>query len=83
MALINSHELNQRKSTHVLGDINPDWPDETKEAEAKLWRDKELEKSDWVVPVTDHPARDSYLAYRAKLRDWPSTEAFPETKPTL
>jgi len=83
MALINSHELNSRRATYVLGEINPDWPEETKATEARLWRDKELSDSDWIVPLTDHPERASYLTYRANLRDWPSTDDFPNTKPTL
>jgi len=31
----------------------------------------------------DHPERESYLTYRTKLRDWPTTDDFPNTKPTL
>ena len=53
------------------------------ESKQKSWRNKELKDTDWVVPVTDHPKRASYLAYRTKLRDWPSTDDFPNTKPTL
>lgn len=47
------------------------------------WRNKELKSTDWIVPVTDHPERASYLTYRTNLRDWPSTDDFPNTKPTL
>lgn len=53
------------------------------EETAREWRDKELYNSDWIVPLTDHPERESYLTYRQALRDWPSTDAFPDTKPTL
>lgn len=53
------------------------------EVAAKAWRDGELKLTDWIVPITDHPERASYLTYRANLRDWPSTEDFPNTKPTL
>ena len=49
----------------------------------RAWRNKELLTTDWVVPLTDHPERASYLTYRTKLRDWPSTDDFPNTKPTL
>lgn len=83
MALINSHELNQRKSAYTLGYINPDWPDEVKAEEARLWRDKELSDSDWVASIPDHGMHTSYMAYRTALRDWPSTSDFPDTKPTL
>lgn len=83
MALINSHKLNSRRVTHVLGDINPDWPEETKAVEARLWRDKELEKSDWIASIPDHGMYDAYITYRQALRNWPSTDDFPNTKPTL
>lgn len=51
--------------------------------EAKTWRNIELAKTDWIVPVTDHPERASYLTYRTALRNWPSTDDFPGTRPTL
>lgn len=50
---------------------------------AREWRDLELKSTDWIVPISDHPERASYLTYRANLRNWPSTDAFPNTKPTL
>ena len=53
------------------------------EVAAKAWRDGELKLTDWIVPITDHPERASYLTYRASLRDWPATDDFPNTKPTL
>lgn len=49
----------------------------------RQWRNDELKKSDWIVPITDHPERASYLTYRANLRNWPSTDDFPGTRPTL
>lgn len=49
----------------------------------RKWRDKELKDTDWIVPITDHPERASNLAYRAILRDWPSTSNFPSIRPTL
>lgn len=51
--------------------------------ESKKWRNEELKKSDWIVTITDHPERASHLTYRANLRDWPSTNDFPNTRPTL
>ncbi len=51
--------------------------------EAKLWRDEELKSTDYIVYVTDHPQHSDYMAYRVALRDWPSTDDFPSTKPTL
>jgi hypothetical protein len=50
---------------------------------ARLWRNQELERSDWIVPVSDHPQRSAYMTYRTALRNWPSTDDFPATKPEL
>jgi len=51
------------------------------EAEAREWRDSELQGTDFIVPLTDHPDQTATLTYRQELRDWPSTDAFPDTKP--
>ena len=53
------------------------------EAAARIWRNEELEATDFIVPLSDHPQRAAYMTYRAALRDWPSTSAFPDTLPTL
>jgi hypothetical protein len=50
---------------------------------ARSWRNMELLETDYIVPLTDHPQRDAYMSYRTALRDWPSTDDFPDTKPTL
>jgi hypothetical protein len=50
---------------------------------ARLWRNDELASTDCIVPLTDHPDHAATLAYRAALRDWPTTSDFPDTKPTL
>lgn len=55
----------------------------TAEETGRAWRNGELRSTDWIVSITDHPQRSSYLTYRANLRDWPSTSDFPNTKPTL
>jgi hypothetical protein len=52
------------------------------ETEARGWRDQELQSTDFIVPLTDHPYHAATLIYRQELRDWPSTEDFPNTKPT-
>ena len=52
-------------------------------ADARAWRDSELQATDWIVPLSDHPQRAAYLNLRTALRDWPSTSEFPATKPTL
>ena len=51
------------------------------EAEAREWRDSELSSTDNVAQTPDYPNRDAILVYRQELRDWPSTDAFPDTKP--
>mgnify|MGYP003658789731 CR=1 FL=1 len=53
------------------------------EAEAKEWRDGELQSTDYIIPLTDHPDHATTITYRQELRDWPSTENFPNTKPTI
>ena len=52
------------------------------EAEGREWRDNELKSTDSIVPLTDHPDHAATITYRQELRDWPSTEDFPNTKPT-
>ena len=52
-------------------------------ADARAWRDSELQATDGIPAITDHPQRAAYLTYRTALRDWPSTADFPATKPTL
>jgi hypothetical protein len=76
MALIQSQQIINR----ILSDIEAVRdPSET----AREWRDLELKSTDWIVSILDHPERESYLTYRTKLRDWPTTDDFPNTKPTL
>jgi len=53
------------------------------EKSAKEWRNQELDNTDYIVPLTDHPDHAATLAYRTLLRDWPSTSDFPDTKPTI
>jgi len=52
------------------------------EAEARSWRDNELQSTDFIFSLTDHPDHAATITYRQELRDWPSTDAFPNTKPT-
>ena len=51
--------------------------------EPRPWRDSELAKTDILMLLPDYPDKDSLTTYRQKLRDWPSTGDFPDTKPTL
>lgn len=50
---------------------------------ARTWRDSELEATDKAAQTPDWPNRDNILTYRAGLRDWPATDDFPDTPPTL
>ena len=49
--------------------------------EAREWRNTELQATDFIVPLMDYPNRSAWLTYRQELRDWPTTDAFPDTKP--
>ena len=53
------------------------------ELEARQWRDTELQRTDIAATVSDYPNAEAILTYRQALRDWPSTEDFPDTKPAL
>lgn len=68
--------------TVTQGDVSNISVSELKEVQV-AWRNKELKNSDWIITITDHSNRDAYLTYRQKLRDWPATDTFPYTRPTL
>ena len=51
--------------------------------EARQWRDSELDATDKAAQTSDWPNRDNILTYRTALRDWPSTDSFPATRPVL
>lgn len=54
----------------------------TKEEEEKLWRDFELNLTDYIVPIIDHPQHAAYMTYRQELRDYPLQSDFPNgTRP--
>ena len=55
----------------------------TPEQKARTWRDEELTRTDVAATVTDYPNADAYITYREALRQWPSTEDFPATRPEL
>ena len=63
--------------------VEPTPTQPTAEEAARMWRDMELAVTDYIVPLSDHPQRAAYMTYRTALRDWPSTENFPNTRPTL
>ena len=49
----------------------------------RMLRNKELERTDLLLLLPDHPDKDNLTTYRQELRDWPSTSDFPDTLPTL
>ena len=55
---------------------------EQQNQEARDWRDNELKSTDFIVPLSDYPNRTAWMTYRQELRDWPSTDDFPDNKPT-
>ena len=63
--------------------VDPTPVEPTAEEAARQWRDHELAFTDWIMPLIDHPQREAHITYRELLRQWPSTESFPETKPEL
>jgi len=63
--------------------VEPTPAEPTAEEEARMWRDMELSATDYIVPLTDHPQRAAYMAYREALRDWPATADFPDTRPEV
>ena len=52
----------------------------TKEQLEREWRNSELESTDLIVPLTDHPKHLAYLTYRQELRDYPSQSDFPNNQ---
>jgi len=51
--------------------------------EAREWRDKELLDTDYIASIVDHSLYSNIMWYRANLRNWPSTDDFPLTKPIM
>jgi hypothetical protein len=55
--------------------FNPQFPDATNEQkweQIRLWRDKELKKSDWRM-ISDAPTdKEAWATYRQALRDLPA-----------
>ena len=73
----------QSMSEHYELWVDPAPVEPTAEEAGRMWRDMELASTDWIIPLTDHPQREAHITYRESLRQWPSTESFPETKPEL
>jgi len=62
---------------------SPEPEEPTAEEEGRMWRDEELSATDYIVPLSDHPQRGAHIIYREALRQWPSTDSFPATRPEL
>jgi len=54
-----------------------------KQLEGRMWRGQELLRTDTLILLPDHPDKDNLTTYRQELRDWPTTDDFPDTPPTL
>lgn len=50
---------------------------------AIFWRNEELQRTDIAATVSDYPNAEAILVYRQALRDWPATDAFPDTRPEV
>ena len=55
----------------------------TAEEVGRMWRNGELSATDTASQTPDWPNRDNILLYRTALRNWPSTSAFPATRPVI
>ena len=55
----------------------------TAEEVGRRWRNGELSSTDTASQTPDWPNRDNILLYRISLRNWPSTSAFPSTRPVI
>ena len=46
-------------------------------SEEKEWRDSELERTDKLATIKDHPYYYAHISYRVFLRDYPTSVDFP------
>ena len=69
--------------THYEAFVPPNTGINHAELEARMWRDQELLRTDSLMGLSDYPNTSALTTYRQELRDWPSTEAFPDTQPAL
>ena len=54
-----------------------------KQLEGRMWRGQELLRTDTLIGLPDYPNTANLTTYRQELRDWPTTDDFPDTPPTL
>ena len=53
------------------------------EEQGRAWRNRELSRTDTLMLLPDYPGKEALTVYRQALRDWPSTDTFPDTRPVL
>lgn len=53
------------------------------EQQERAWRNAELSRTDALMLLPDYPGKEALTVYRQALRDWTSTDAFPNTRPEL
>ena len=76
-------QYNENEYRVVVQVVTDEEIEEAKIDLQKGWRDSELEATDHIPTITDHPQRAAYIAYRTALRNWPSTSDFPNTRPVI
>ena len=81
--IVTNAEFVEANFEHYEEWTDPEPVQPTAEEEGRMWRDSELSATDYIVPLSDHPQRDAYITYRQSLRQWPSTDAWPATRPEL
>ena len=81
--IVTNAEFVEANFEHYEEWTDPEPVQPTAEEEGRMWRDSELSATDYIVPLSDHPQRDAYITYREALRQWPSTDSFPATRPEL
>ena len=69
--------------THYEEWAEPQVREPTAAETARIWRDEELLATDTASQIPDWPNRDNILLYRTALRNWPASDDFPATRPTL
>ena len=78
-----TEEFVKANFTHYEAFVAPSDVANRAEIDARLWRDQELLRTDGLMGLSDYPNTSALTTYRQELRNWPSTDAFPDTQPTL
>ena len=78
-----SAEFMEANFEHYEEWAEPEVREPTAAEAGRRWRDEELLATDTASQIPDWPIRDNILTYRIALRQWPSTDSFPTTRPIL